>query len=218
MTIDLMQIRDLVPNISKYLTDSQFDGKLLKKDPELYFFLFSEKFKDTDQYIAFRKKEEENKYKYPTYIFEHCSVDLNYLFELIYKYCEARKNPIYIKKHSVHISEPSYNFSCSCCPFTYTCAIKFYDENNFNCARINNNHLTIIEEKDNNTTTRQTIPLPDIFKKDVYTKMTNDLQILKNDVKYFILCNKAHAIHPGIIYFARQKRLKAYSQKKKKNT
>ena len=156
-----MQIRDLLPNISKYLTDSHFDGALLKKDPELYYFLFSEKFKDTDQYIDFKKKEEENKYKYPTYIFEHCSVNLDYLFELIYKYCETRKNPIYIKKHSVHISEPSYDI----CKSFYSCTINFYDKNDFNCAKINNNLLTIIEEKDNNTTTRQTIPLPDMFKK-----------------------------------------------------
>ena len=96
MSIDLMQICDLVPNISKYLTDKQFDGGLLKKDPELYFFLFSEKFKDTDQHIDLKKTEEKNKDKYPTYIFEHCSVDLDYLFEHIYKWCEARKNPIYI--------------------------------------------------------------------------------------------------------------------------
>ena len=53
-----MQIRDLVPNsISKYLTDRQFDGALLKKDPELYYFLFSEKFKDTGQYIDFKKRK-----------------------------------------------------------------------------------------------------------------------------------------------------------------
>jgi len=57
MTIDLMQFRDLVPNISKYLTDSHFDGALLKKDPELYYFLFSEKFKDTDQHIDFKKRK-----------------------------------------------------------------------------------------------------------------------------------------------------------------
>ena len=207
MSIDLMQIRDLLPNISKYLTDRQFDGALLKKNPELYCFLFSEKFKDTDQYIDLKKKEEENKYKFPTYIFEHCSVDLNYLFELIYKYCETRKNPIYIKKHSVHISEPSYNI---CFKSFYSCAIKFYDENDFNCAQIGNNNLTIIEEKDKNTTSSYTRPLSDIFKKDVYTKITNDLQILENDVKYFILCNKAHAINPITFFVARQKSLKAY--------
>ena len=46
--------------------------------------------------------------------------------------------------------------------------------------------------------------------------MTNDLQILKNDVKYFILCNKAHAITPITFFFARQERLKAYSARQKK--
>ena len=88
---------------------------------------------------------------------------------------------------------------------------KFYDKNDFNCARIRDNHLTIIEEKDNTTTTSYTIPLSEIFNKYAYIKITNDLQKLQNDVEYFILCNKAYAIHPGMIYFARKKRLKAYS-------
>ena len=34
----------------------------------------------------------------------------------------------------------------------YSCTIKFYDKNDFNCAQIGKNNLTIIEEEDNNTT------------------------------------------------------------------
>ena len=108
--------------------------------------------------------------------------------------------------------EPSYDIYCIS---FYNCTINFYDKNDFNCARIRNNHLTIIEEKDNNMTTSHTIPFENIFKKDADTKITNDLQILENDVKYFILCNKAHAINPITFFVARQKSLKAYSQKSK---
>ena len=60
------------------------------------------------------------------------------------------------------------------------------------------------------------LPFGNIFQKDAYYKITNDLQILENDVKYFILCNKAHAMHPVTFFFARQERLKAYSARQKR--